>query len=185
MPGSTPEFSLPYPTYGDPVNPAAEMQALAEAVNAVLETQLAKVATIREKSAGGMSATASQSIPNNTFTRLTFTTEDFDNANMVRIATDNSQLFPAQGLYFVTAMVLFTTNGTGDREVTMSTESGATFAGIEASSTGFTGSTHRLAVGGLVQAFDLFNPRFRVSVRQTSGSVLSVTNRYLHAVRLS
>lgn len=115
---------------------------------------------------------ASQSIPNNAGTVVTFSTEDFDTNNMHDVATNNSRLTSKViGKYLINANINFATNTTGIRSVSLRVNGTTTIATqqVNASGTGYTS----LSVSALYNL--LPNDYVEVTVLQTSGGALDIT----------
>lgn len=117
MPGFTPNQSLPYPLYTEAVNPPAQIQAFAEAADDAVVASQALISSIVARKASRMSSVTAQSIPNNTTTLGTFTTEDYDNDAMINIAGSNTNIVVVTaGLYLVTASATWAVNNAGIRQ---------------------------------------------------------------------
>lgn len=183
MPGLTSPQNFPYPLYTDPAGAgAAQIQAFAEAVDDAFVAQQAAIANAVERKRGCASATALQSIPNNTATNGTFTLEELDNDNMVNLGVDNAAVTcTTAGLYLVQGSVRFVSNNTGSRQLSL-TLAGNNVGAIRSAAAAGT-SVPQLDVSMLVYATAA--QILRLSILQTSGGALNTDFRRLSAVRLS
>lgn len=117
---TTPIYSFPYPVLTDPPNGAAQIQALAEAVEDSLntvETSLAADTTTLANPARAQLRTAvAQSIANNTATAVNFELEDFDTANGHSTSVNTSR-YTAQvaGTYLLGGGFAFNASATNNR----------------------------------------------------------------------
>ena len=181
MPGFTSPQNLPYPLYTEVVNPPAQIQALAEAIDDALVASQALIAGIVARKAGRMSSVTAQAIPNNAVTAGTFTTEDFDNDNMINIGGSNTNLvIQTAGVYLVTGTATWAANAVGVREAQIF-KNGVAVAGFRAFNAAALQSgtpvTH-LVVGapGDILTLQLF---------QTSGGALNCNSKVFSASRVS
>jgi hypothetical protein len=94
------------------------------AANAVEPQNLAHFPTARVR------RTANQTISNNTNTAITFTSETWDPLNL-HTGIDNFLTAPIPGVYLLTANVLFASNATGEREVSIEVN-GSKFVAVAA-----------------------------------------------------
>lgn len=182
MPGLTPNQNLPYPLYTEAVNPPAQIQALADAVDDALVASQALIASIVARKASRASRVTNQSIANNTPTLVQFTTEDFDNDNMINLGGSNTNIVvQTSGLYLVTGSVTWATNATGIREALL-LKNGTAIAGLRELNNGGvlasgTPATH------LINA--VVTDIFTLQVLQTSGGALNVSSAVFSASRVS
>lgn len=115
---NTPIYGLPYPQLSEPPDGPAQFQALAEAV----ETELARIdadvaAIIADvKPYARLRQTSVQSIPNATYTSVTFTTEDYDSVGGHSTSVNTSR-YTAQvaGAYVLGGGGSFAVNASGVR----------------------------------------------------------------------
>lgn len=182
MPGLTPNVSLPYPLYTELANPPAQIKALAEATDDALVATEALIASIVARKAARASRVTNQSIPNNTVTLATYTTEDFDNDNMINLAGSTTNVVvQTAGLYLVTGSATWATNAVGVRETAI-LKNGTLVAGFRAANNGAvlgsgTPCTHLVSC----VATDILT----MQVFQTSGGALNVTSSVFSASRVS
>lgn len=121
MPGVTSPQNYPYPNYGEAVNVPSSLQALATAVDTSLAAVQANILAALSRKAVRVTSFSAQSIPNLTLTVVTYTLEDYDTDNMFTIGTSNSNInVNTGGTYRAVGTVRFSTNATGDRQVTIS-----------------------------------------------------------------
>lgn len=119
MPNS-PNFSFPYPGLTDAPDGPAQIGALANAVDSVLATQVnnlvVSIATLANPPRAQLRQIVAQSIPNITWTALSFTAEDHDSHNGHDNVTNNTRYTaPISGVYEVAGSYWFAANATGVR----------------------------------------------------------------------
>jgi hypothetical protein len=116
MPGSTPIFAFPYPTYSDPTNLAGSLQTLAEAVDNEFEDASALLTSAQQRPHVKATNVTPQSLLNGATTTFTFTTEELDNAGMFP-GSGTTITCTVSGLYLVSASVAWDNSTAGDREI--------------------------------------------------------------------
>lgn len=114
---------------------------------------------------------ANESIPHNTWTSVTFDTEDFDTDNYHSTSANTSRVtIPSAGKYLFCANIYFDANATGARYIRI-LKNGTTDIGensltiVAAASTGFS-----LSVVDLAAATDFYE----LQVNQSSGAPLNI-----------
>jgi hypothetical protein len=115
---SSTALGIPYPQSTDDVNPPADLQALAVAVNTLL-TSLFNPPKAR------IHCSATQSIANVTPTVMTMDTTDFDTDTMADLA-NNQLVISTAGTYMISGEICWTSNATGYREALLYAGPGAT-----------------------------------------------------------
>lgn len=183
MPGFTSPQNFPYPLYTDPAGSGpAQIQAFADAVDDAIVAQQTAITNAKERKRGEAESSAVVAIVNNTLTNATFTTELFDNDNMVNLGVDNTAVTATTaGLYLVTGTVRWAANAAGSREVNI-TLNGSNVGGIRAQFSALPSQSQN-DISMLVYA--TAGQIFRLAVLQTSGGNLNIDYRRLGAVRLS
>jgi hypothetical protein len=182
MPGATSPIGLRYPLYTEAVNPPSQIQMLADDIDDALVASQALIASIVARKASRMSSVTNQSIPNNAVTLATFTTEDFDNDNMINLAgSTTNMVVQTAGLYLFTASATWATNGAGVRQAIL-LKNGVAVAGFRALNNGAvlpsgTPVTH-LETGAVADIFTL-------QLFQDSGGALNCTSKVFSASRVS
>lgn len=117
MTGFTVPLLFPYPTATDVADAPSQIQALAVAIDAAMTTTEAQLAGITDPPIAWIGA-APQVIPNALGTVLVWTSEFYDNAGMVDLVSDNTEvIIPSAGLYMLTCECAFEANGTGGRQL--------------------------------------------------------------------
>lgn len=108
MPANTPR-GYSYPLYTDNMSGfTAAIQDLATDVDTDMGALVTQINNARNRPSARITATANQSITQNTDTTVTFATEAYDNFSMVDLATDNTRIQLQQnGIYLLTARVQF------------------------------------------------------------------------------
>jgi hypothetical protein len=145
---------------------AANSVGNSEIVNGSIDsTELATVPSVRVR------RTATQTIANNTPTDISFTSETWDTANFH--STNDTRLFaPVDGIYLITAEVLFSGGSTGLRELQVVRNNTLPIAvddrDVQSSASDFLNVTtaYRLAAGDDI----------RVRVLQNSGGSITIFN---------
>ena len=180
----TPIYSFPYPALTDPPNGAAQIQALAEAVETEIDSldasQSATVATLANPARAQMRASVATSVPNSTFTAIAFDLEDYDSAAGHSTSVNNSR-YTSQvaGKYYITGGVGFSATVTGNKFLEWRVNGVAVGAGLNSYPAQTTNTSSfearpmyvELAVGDYVQLF----------VQQLSGVTVSTSagNSYM------
>jgi len=129
----------------------------------VTTDKLATVPTTR------LRRTTSQSIANNTATNISFTTESWDTANF-HSTNSTDAVAPVDGVYLITGSVVFQSNATGYRELTLTANSSAIADDQRNPVSGGASDFLSLATAFRLQAGDVV----RMSVLQNSGGSLTV-----------
>lgn len=113
MPSSTTNYALPYPVATDAVNPPADFQALANAVDTTIKAQVSRPMCVL------VLATNQVGITNAAIVALLFPgAEVIDDLNWHSTTTNTSRVTPSlPGRYLVNISVTFAANATGDRRV--------------------------------------------------------------------
>jgi hypothetical protein len=182
MPGATPIYGWPYPTYTDPADLSADLQALATAIDTTVGN-LYTLSNFAYDSAPSVVATgtANQAVANNTNVTLTFDTEVYDNAAWFT-APSTTFTAPTNGLYLVSCRGRFDTTGvvTGGRQVSVlvngsvaGSKSELAFAGINAT---VNFQTHLVLVAGNTVTF---------TARQNSGGALNIGLKRMGITRVT
>lgn len=97
-----------YPLYTDPINIPADLQDFATDVDTDVQTLQNQVNAAQNRPSVRVTATANQSIVQNTDTLATFATEAYDNNNMADLATDATRIQLQQsGIYLLTCRITF------------------------------------------------------------------------------
>lgn len=182
MPGLTSPQNYPYPLYTEAANGAPQIQALAEAIDDSIVAAQATISAASNRKQGRASSGVNQSIPNNVFTTMTYTTENSDTDNMINLGVNNTIItVNTAGHYLVTGEVEFASNATGDRSLVVVWSGG-----------GFLVNKRIRAVNGDATRFtvsELFNATvgqtFSLQCFQNSGGALNSTFRQIAAVRVS
>jgi hypothetical protein len=182
MPGLTPAWSLPYPLYTEPVNGAAQIQALAEQADDSLVAIQANITAASTRVLAQATGTNLQSIPNAASTAMQYNTETFDSDNMINLGTDNTVItVTVAGIYLVVAECEFAANATGSRELFIVWSGGG--AQFNYASRAVTGDVTRMNVAQTFNA--TIGQTFRANVFQSSGAALNSSFRRFSAVRVS
>lgn len=117
MPGFTVPLGFPYPLPGDPTNGPANIQDLAEAIDAAVTATETQLANISDPPIAWVGA-APAAIPNALGTPLQFTVQFYDNADMVDLVTSNTNIvIRSAGLYMLSGEVGFEPNGTPGKQL--------------------------------------------------------------------
>lgn len=175
-----------YPLYGDPANFPAQVQDFAQDVDLDVQGLVNTTTAALNQPSARVVATANQAIAANTNTFLTFATEQYDNAAMGNLGTNNDRLtFTSTGIYLIHGEVNFSSNG----NATVGSRSGVfvfnfgsltpyqTLRGAQAADTEM--SLTYLYQVGTVGDF------VRLQVRQESGAALNVSARSLSATKVA
>lgn len=182
MPGFTVPLGFPYPLPADPTNGPANIQALAEAVDAsVLATQ-ALFAGITDPPAAWIGA-GPQAIPTAAGTIITFGTTFFDNAGMSNLVTAPTRLqIQTAGLYFLTVEQGFEATGGDTRQIELLVNgTPVTTAASTNPTTPGVGWSCNASVMRVMAAGDSVQAR----AGQLSGVTLTTTGTELAAFRVS
>jgi hypothetical protein len=180
MPGSTTDWALPYPLYTDPAAGAAQLQALAEAIDDAHEQIAAEIAAIGQRTAAAVYGSAAQSLANNTSVQLTFSTTEFDNGLTVNLGTGDLTVV-TPGWYWVSAWVRIAANSTGNRQIYIRQDTSP--IGYLRSQTVASPDTTVLTANALT--FFTAGQSINMQAAQDSGGALNATNRRLAAVRVA
>ncbi|KUJ65436.1 hypothetical protein [Streptosporangium amethystogenes] len=152
MPGTTPR-GYEYPLYGDTQNVPTQVQALAEDIDADVQSLYTANTTARNAPTASISSTGILATPSGALTTMTFTDELYDNAGMVNLGVNNTIItIPQTGLYLVSGTVTFN---------------------IAASTTPLACALFLRSVGGLVP--DISTVTKALGSPQTSLSMVSLT----------
>lgn len=100
MPDSTPVLGIPYPFMGELVGPA-DFQALADAVDAIVNTDEIRLAGLLDPKLAWVTAGAGFAAVQAVETTATWTTEFYDNDNMFVIGTPDRLTINTAGVYMV------------------------------------------------------------------------------------
>lgn len=173
MPGTTVPLGLPFPLAGDPTDVPGDVQALAEAADALM------VSTLASADAATMPPCAvvrgsSQAVLNAATVFLTFSEVVFDNAGYADLAADSARLFlePAT-LYVVLGRVAWAPNATGLRSHFVQEAGGAVnaqsnFPAVTDPGTGVTTTTAQLYLSSSPASL----ASIRLLATQSSGTTL-------------
>lgn len=115
MPQNTPNRAYTYPCFSDANNFPAQLQELAEDIDTDVQAILDDIDDARNTPPSvRASGSAAVALVSGVGATVTFTTEEYDNAAMF---TAPGTLFtaPVEGLYLLSARVLFTSGGSGER----------------------------------------------------------------------
>jgi hypothetical protein len=182
VPGLTPNVSLRYPLYTEPVDGAQQIKNLADDINAALLATQTSIGAITARKSAVVSATTNQSNPNTVATIMTYVSEILDNDNMANLGVNNDRLtVQTNGLYLVQTTVLMPAAATGKRRLEL-LKNGTVMASQQRENAG-AGAEVRLNICMLVAgvATDFFQARSS----QDSGGALNTTFRQLAATRVS
>lgn len=116
MPGTTPR-GYPYPLYSEANDAPAQIQDLAEAIDTDVQTNLVDNVDdgLNQPSVRVVSNTV-QAAPTATDVILTYNIETYDNAGWFNAGVSTTDFtVPATGMYLVSTSVVFASNGTGGR----------------------------------------------------------------------
>lgn len=183
MPGLTPGWSLPYPLYTEPVNGAAQIQALAEQADDSLVAIQANIAAASTRVLAQATGNVAQAVANNTSTALQYNVEDFDPNNMINLGADNTVItVTVAGDYLVIAEVEWAANATGTRDTILIWSGGAGLQ-FNYATRAVTGDVTRVTVSEVFKA--TVGQTFRANVIQTSGGALNSSFRRFSATRVS
>jgi hypothetical protein len=117
MTGFTVPLLFPYPQPTDPADAPAQIQALAEAVDAEMTDAENQLANITDPPVAWIGAGA-QVIPNALGTTIVWSSEFFDNASMVDLVSSPTEIIiPSNGFYMISCEIAFEANGTGGRQL--------------------------------------------------------------------
>jgi hypothetical protein len=187
MPANTPR-GYTYPLYTDPANPPAQIQDFAQDVDLDVQAQVNLINGALNRPSARAIATANVSIAANTFTFLTFATEEYDNAAMINLGVNNDRLtFTSSGLYLISASVIFAPNGnvtTGGRGVTF-VSSTAIPPEIASNSTQGSQTNHSDVNVTYTHWVPAAGEFIRLRVYQTSGAALNVNFRSISATKVA
>lgn len=191
---TTPVYSFPYPALTDAPNGAAQIQALAEAVETRIQslnsTVTTNVATLANPARAQLRTATGTSCLTGTFTALAFDTEDFDSANGHNTVTNNSRYTcQSAGVYLLAGGTGFTSGVTNNKFIKWQVNGVDVNAGTETSALP-SGNTQNyaarvimvtLAVSDFVQLFaQQFSGSTQTSVAaSTYMSVLQIRNNAL------
>jgi hypothetical protein len=125
----TPIYSFPYPALSDSPNGPAQFQALAQAVESTVNGIDSRLSTAESNIATGPQGpictvyqSVAQSIPDNAWTAVTFTSEINDSHNMHSTSVNTSRItIPTgwAGYYYCTGIAFFSGGNNGAREATI------------------------------------------------------------------
>lgn len=185
MPGLTPTQSYPYPLYTEPANPAAQIQAMAEAIDDSFVAVQGIVTAAASRPGAFVTGSVVQAIPNAGATVMTFDAEIFDTANLFNLGVSNTNaVVPAGGggYYLMCARVRFAVNATGDRNVRF------TKNGVPITS-GFNSRAITAAVETLHQHWEFVSvvpgDILRLEAAQSSAGALNVDFKQFGLIRVS
>jgi len=117
MTGFTVPLLFPYPQPADPADAPAQIQALAEAVDAEMTDTETQLSAITDPPIAWIRA-GTQVIPPAAGTLILFNQEAFDNANMVDLVTDPYSItIRSNGLYMISCEGSLEANGVGGRQL--------------------------------------------------------------------
>lgn len=182
MPGLTSPQNYPYPLYTEAANGAPQIQALADAIDDSIVAAQTTISNATNRKQCRASAVVNQSIPDNVFTTLTYTTENADTDNMINLGVNNTiATVNTAGHYLVTVECEFAANATGDRSVIIIWSGGGFTVNkrVRASSVSIT----RFVVSEVFNA--TVGQTFSGQAFQNSGGALNSTVRRITAVRVS
>lgn len=187
MPANTPR-GYTYPLYTDPANFPAQIQDFAQDVDTDVQAQVALINGALNRPSARVTETANQAITQNTFTFVTFSVEEYDNAAMANLGVNNDRItFTSSGLYLVSTSVIFAPNGhatIGGRGVQLYS-SVAGPPNVANSSTRGSQTNHsdvNVTYAHYVAAAGEF---MRVRVYQNSGAALNINARTLSATKVA
>jgi hypothetical protein len=176
---TTPIYAFPYPVLTDPPNGAAQIQALAEAVEDTISTLDSSVSgdlsTLANPARAHLRTTAVQAIPNNsTGVAIEFDVEDFDTAGGHSTVTNNTR-YTAQvaGTYLLAGGYGFATSGTGNR-VSRWLLNGSTVDASTNITVSYTGNTGAFMARTIMIALAV-NDYIELEVTQSSGGALNTS----------
>jgi len=182
VPGLTPNVSLRYPLYTEPVDGAQQIKNLADDINAALLATQTSIGAITARKSAVVLATTNQANPNTVATIMTYVSEILDNDNMANLGVNNDRLtVQTNGLYLVQTTVLMPAAANGKRRLEL-LKNGTVMASQQRENAG-AGAEVRLNLCMLVAgvATDFFQARSS----QDSGGALNTTYRALAATRVS
>jgi len=107
MPATTPR-GYEYPLYADAQNFPTQIQALAEDIDADVQSLYNASAAARNAPTASISSIGILATPSGAMTTMTFTDELYDNAGMVNFGVNNTIItIPQTGLYLVSGSATF------------------------------------------------------------------------------
>lgn len=176
-----------YPTYGDPMNPAAQIQQLATDIDTDMAGLFARyVSGNNQPTAMVTTPGTNQACATGTDVTATYTTEVYDNAAMANLGTNNTILsITSSGIYVVMCRAVFTYNGVISspyRLTLLNTGGAGTVARRSISSPAASGST-AIQITHVVYAPS--GSTLSMVQRQDSGASANSFTRTLLATRLA
>lgn len=187
MPANTPR-GITYPLYTDPLSGIqSDFQEMAEDLDTLTQQLVDRIAAAEQRPSAKISDTAIQAVAANTDVTMTFTNENYDNASMVDLGTDNTRIqITERGMYLVTAQITFATAaGSWGCLVRINSSAGfianPVFQSIQGSSTVITYSS----VASLHFATGAVTDNITLTARQNSGGPVDVTDRVLAVSKVS
>jgi hypothetical protein len=127
MPANTPR-GYTYPLYGDPANPAAQIQDFAQDVDADVAVQVASITTALNRPSAKVSSATAQVFVSGVAQFVTWATENYDNAAMANLGVNNDRIsFTSAGNYLISTEINFNGNGlsVGSRQIRLVPNTGA------------------------------------------------------------
>lgn len=170
---NTPIYSFPYPALTDAPNGAAQIQALAQAVETTLNTQVstlsANATTLANPARAQLRTATGTSCTNSVFTALAFDTEDFDSANGHNTVTNNSRYTcQSAGVYMLMGGTGFTSGVVNNRFIKWTVNGVDVNAGLETLAVA-TGNSHNFSARVMFVSLAV-NDYVQLQVQQLSGA---------------
>lgn len=137
MPQNSPR-GYTYPCYSDPVNFPAQMQDLAQDIDADVQAILNDISDARNTPPSArVSGTTNVATVAGTAQTVTFQTEEYDNAAMFT-APSSTITVPVEGLYLISSRIVFASGTAGQKSIFMTVNGIGRAGQTRQSNAGFT-----------------------------------------------
>lgn len=189
MPGMTTR-GYPYPLYSDPMDPAQDLQDLAEAVDTDLDALWDRLLAGYNQPGVYLRGTGNQAIANNTDVTATYNAEVYDNGNMadLGVSTTNVNIVET-GVHIAMGRVSWAANGaalTGARQISLVSSGalGVLARRSVAADTGALAPAGTTATAIVTSFWAASGTTVTMVQRQNSGAVIQSATRTLAVARI-
>lgn len=187
MPANT-SRGYTYPLYTDPINIPSDLQDFATDVDGDVQTLVNQVNAAQNRPSVRVTATANQSITQNTDVLATFATEAYDNNNMADLAVDNTRIQLQQnGIYLLTTRITFAAASPAAFVcfVRMNSSAGVIGTPGQMSITGDDARTTEITIEQLHVVNTVIPDNITVTVRHTFTAAINISARSLTATKIA